>query len=132
MPADNAEAIIRKIGEEWAQHWNRNELDKLIDAYADDAVYLPPHHGAVHGREAIREYLKGPLSHGVRDLTYKVTFIKHSGDLAYDVGRYTMTVPQHGNTRKDEGKYLVVWKKQADGKWRIAADSWSSDLPPAA
>ena len=64
--------------------------------------------------------------------TYQVTFIKHAGVLAYDVGRYTMSVPvKGGGRRQDRGKYLTVWRRQPDGEWRIAADTFSSDLPPA-
>jgi uncharacterized protein (TIGR02246 family) len=134
MPAkqgktDEVVEMIRATGEEWAKHWNAKDLDKLVAAYADDAVYLPPHHAAVHGREAIREYLKIPLSHDVTDLHFDVTYIRHAGELAYDVGRYTMTVPHDGGTRKDQGKYLTVWRREA-GRWRIVADTWSSDLPP--
>jgi len=42
---------------------------------APDAVYLPPHHEAIYGLDAIREYLRGPLSHGVSDLAFDVTYI---------------------------------------------------------
>lgn len=135
MPAvtDEVEALISKIGQEWAQHWNAGDLDRLTQAFAPDAVYMPPHHAAIHGRDAIREYLKTPLKHGVNDLTYEVTFIKHSGDLAYDVGRYSMSLPRpEGGRRQDRGKYLTVWQRQADGQWKIAADTFSSDLPPGA
>jgi len=31
----------------------------------------------------------------------------------------------------DRGKFVVVWKKQADGAWKIVADIWNSDMPPA-
>ena len=128
--ADEVELHISKIGEQWARHWNAGDLDKLIQAFAPDAVYMPPHHAAVHGRDAIYEYLKGPMRHGVGDLTYEVTFIKHSGDLAYDVGRYTMKVPRQGAKRQDRGKYLTVWRRQGSGEWLIVADTWSSDLAP--
>ena len=129
--SDNVEAVIRKTGDDWAKHWNAKDLDKLVAAYAPDAVYLPPHHVAVHGRDAIREYLKGPLAHGVTDLRFEVTYIRRDGELAYDVGRYTMSVPHDGKRRRDEGKYLTVWRRQPDGRWHIAADAWSSDLPAA-
>lgn len=127
---DEVELHISEIGAQWARHWNAGDLNKLIEAYAPDAVYMPPHHAAVHGREAIREYLRGPIQHGARDLKYEVTFVKHSGDLAYDVGQYTMHVPHDGGKREDRGKYLTVWRRQPDGRWLIAADTWSSDLPP--
>lgn len=127
----NASAIIRQTGSDWARHWNSGDLDSLVAAYASDAVYLPPHHVAVHGREAIREYLKGPLSHGVNDLSFEVTYVKQDANVAWDVGTYRMSVPASDGTRKaDHGKYLTVWKR-AGTKWLIAADAWSSDLPPS-
>ena len=127
--AANAAATIHKIGNEWAQNWNAGDLDKVVAAYAPDAVYLPPHHEAVHGREAIRHYLQGPLGHGVSDLAFDVTYIKQSGNVAWDVGTYRMSVPTgDGGKREDHGKYLTVWQRIAS-KWMITADAWSSDLP---
>ena len=51
----NAAPTIRRMGEEWAQHWNAGELDEVVAVYSDDAVYLPPHHKAVHGRSRVFE-----------------------------------------------------------------------------
>ena len=125
----NAAAVVRKTGDEWARNWNEKNLDYVVAAYAPDAVYLPPHHHAVHGRTAIREYLQGPLNHGVSDLRFDVTYVKQHGDVAWDVGTYRMSVPRSDGTKKeDHGKYLTVWKR-AGGKWLITADAWSSDLP---
>jgi uncharacterized protein (TIGR02246 family) len=129
--ADAVEQHITQIGAQWARNWNAGDLGKLIQAFAPDAVYMPPHHAAVHGRDAILEYLKTPMRHGVGELTYEVTFVKHSGDLAYDVGRYTMSVPQARGKRQERGKYLTVWRRQLTGEWLIVADTWSSDLPVA-
>jgi len=124
-----AAATIRRIGDDWARHWNAGELDGVVAAYAVDAVYLPPHHGAVHGRDAIREYLKVPLGHGVSDLAFDVTYIKQQGPTAWDVGTYHMTIPQNDGTKKeDHGKYLSVWRRVGKN-WLLAADAWSSDLP---
>jgi uncharacterized protein (TIGR02246 family) len=125
----NATATIRRVGDDWARHWNAGELDEVVAAYAEDAVYLPPHHEAVHGRDAIREYLKAPLGKGVSDLAFEVTYIKQKGSIAWDVGRYRMSIPQADRTKKeDHGKYLTIWR-QVGKNWLIAADAWSSDLP---
>ena len=132
MPGVSAAATIRRIGDAWAQHWNAGELEGVVEAYADDAVYLPPHHEAVHGRDAIREYVKAPLGRGVTDLVFQVTYIKQQGPVAWDVGTYRMSIPQADGTKKeDRGKYLTVWRR-AGGKWLIVADAWSSDLPASA
>ncbi len=125
----SADRTIRRMGAEWARHWNAGELDAVVATYAENAVYLPPHHEAVHGRDAMREYLKTPLRHGVTDLAFEVTYIKQQGPIAWDVGTYRMTIPQSDGTRKqDRGKYLTVWKRVGKS-WLIAADAWSSDLP---
>lgn len=127
----DAAGTIRMIGNDWARHWNAGELDEVVAAYAANAVYLPPHHPAVHGRDSIREYLKSPLSHGVSDLAFDVTYIKQQGPVAWDVGTYRMNVPVNDGTRKeDHGKYLTVWRRVGK-KWLIVADAWSSDLPPS-
>jgi uncharacterized protein (TIGR02246 family) len=125
----SAASMIRRIGEAWAQHWNAGELEGVIATYAEDAVYLPPHHEAVHGRDAIRDYLKAPIGRGVTDLAFKVTYVKQQGSIAWDVGTYRMSVPQTDGTKKEDcGKYLTVWK-HTGGKWLIVADAWWSDLP---
>lgn len=126
-----AASAIRLMGDEWARHWNAGDLDGVAAVYAEDAVYLPPHHEAVHGREAIREYLKAPLRHGVSDLAFDVTYIKQQGPIAWDVGTYRMTIPRNDEIiKKDHGKYLTVWRR-IGARWLIAADAWSSDLPPS-
>jgi len=128
-PSPDAALVIRTIGSEWAQNWNAGDIEKVVATYAPDAVYLPPHHEAVHDQDAIREYLQGPLGRGVSELAFDVTYIKQSGAVAWDVGTYRMMVPQNDGTKKeDHGKYLTVWKRLG-GRWLIAADAWSSDLP---
>ena len=127
----SAASMIRRIGDAWAQHWNAGELEGVIATYAEDAVYLPPHHEAVYGRDAIRKYLKAPLGRGVTNLAFKVTYIKQHGQIAWDVGTYRMSVPQTDGTKKEDcGKYLTVWR-HAGARWLIVADAWWSDLSPS-
>ena len=37
--------------------------------------------------------------------------------------------PAYAEWETDSGKYVVVWKKQDDGNWRLHVDIWNSDLP---
>jgi len=130
-PAQKADAadVIRRLGNDWARYWNAGDLDRIISSYTEDAVYLPPHHPAVHGREAIREYLLAPQRHGVSELAFDVTYIRQSGAVAWDVGTYRMSVPQSdGSSREDHGKYVTVWQRVGE-RWLIVADAWSSDVP---
>jgi len=41
-----------------------------------------------------------------------------------------MSVPHtNSSPKEDHGKYLTVWRRVGKN-WLIAADAWSSDLPP--
>jgi ketosteroid isomerase-like protein len=59
--------------------------------------------------------------------------VAQSGDLGYTYGTYQLTMNDPaGNPVTDRGKYITVWKKQADGSWKSVADMFNSDLPPPA
>lgn len=54
----------------------------------------------------------------------------HSGDLAYTSGTYQSALKGgSGKASVDKGKYLTIWKKQADGSWKVLFDTFNSDLP---
>jgi len=68
-------------------------------------------------------------------ISWKATKVEvaKSGDLACVSGTYDETMTDaSGKSLKDHGKYVEVWKKQADGTWKVVADIWNSDLPVAA
>jgi hypothetical protein len=49
-------------------------------------------------------------------------------------GTYTMSTKQSLNSAPvtEQGKYVEVWKKQADGKWKVVADIFNTDAPASA
>ena len=54
------------------------------------------------------------------------------GDLGYTSGTYQFSITgSDGKPIPDKGKYVVVWKKDASGKWKVVADIFNSDLPAA-
>jgi ketosteroid isomerase-like protein len=56
-----------------------------------------------------------------------------TGDLGYSQGAYTMTMtdPKTRKVLSEKGKYVTVYKKQADGGWKAVADIANEDAPPA-
>jgi len=49
--------------------------------------------------------------------------------MVYSQGTYTLTMtnPKTKKPLTDKGKYLTVYTKQADGSWKVAADTFNSD-----
>ena len=68
----------------------------------------------------------------VKDMKFHTDEVMVAGDLAVENGTYEMTLlPKGGKEMVDKGKYLTVWKKQADGSWKIVRDINNSDRPGA-
>ena len=43
--------------------------------------------------------------------------------LGNETGRFVLkTVERNGQATTTNGKYVCVWKKQQDGKWKVVAD----------
>jgi ketosteroid isomerase-like protein len=56
-----------------------------------------------------------------------------SGDLAYQRGTFTVaaTPKAGGNARHTQGTFLRIYRRQADGSWRMTRDMFNSDQPAA-
>jgi ketosteroid isomerase-like protein len=108
------------------------DLDKTMSYYSDAAVVMPPNSTSATTKEAIRSGLKDLQASPGATVTWKATRVEvaKSGDLAWVSGVYEeTTIGATGKPVKDRGKYVKVWEKQADGKWKCRADIWNSDLP---
>jgi ketosteroid isomerase-like protein len=124
-----AEQAVRNADAEWSKVAGAKDLDKTVSFYADDAIVLPPNRAAVTTTTGTRDLWKGFLD-SLTDISWKTTRVEvaKSGDMAFLVGSYELTMK---DGTKDKGKYCEVWKKQSDGKWKVATDMFSSDLPAA-
>ena len=58
--------------------------------------------------------------------------VAKSGDLGYAQGGYTMTMtdPKTKKVLTVNGKYVEVFRKQADGGWKAVEDIINEDAPP--
>lgn len=112
---DNALSLI---AERWKDAYNAGDPDKVASFYTEDATYLTQHFvtGIVHGRHAIRAYVKNGTDAKYKVDSLKVLSTHCSGDFAYTITRYEST----NGTQKAFGVNLVVLRK-INGKWMIVA-----------
>ena len=127
------ESILRNLDDQWSKAAGAKDVDKTVSYYANDASVMPPNSSLATGKEPIRAIWKGMLGAPGFSGGWKSTKVDvaRSGDLAYVSGSYELTENDaNGKPVTDKGKYLEVWKKQADGTWKCVADIFNSDLPP--
>jgi len=133
--AKNTEQALRDLDAQWSAAAGTKDLDKTISFYSEDAVVLPTNAPAATTKEAIRSTWKDLLASPGLAISWKTTKVEvaKSGDIAYTTGTYELAMNDaSGKPINDRGKYVEVWKKQADGKWKVAVDIWNSDLPLSA
>jgi uncharacterized protein (TIGR02246 family) len=119
------EAAIRAASQEWSNAASNRDLEKAVSFYADDATYNPPGAPLASGKDAIRKVWANVVAIPGGNLRWQTSKVEvaRSGDLAYDTGAYTLTKNDaSGKPVTAKGKYVVVWKKQPDGKWKVIQD----------
>jgi uncharacterized protein (TIGR02246 family) len=120
------EATIRAADANFAQWALAKDLDKCVSLYADDAVAFAPGMPAVIGTDNIRKFLSGLTSAPGLQLNIHIASVDvaRSGDLAVDRGTVDATITnKKGKANTSTSEYVLVWKKQADGSWKILADT---------
>jgi len=129
--AAGAADAIHRLDAEFMKAANARNAAALVKAfYAPDAVLMPPNHGAVEGREKIAGFLQGLIDSGLTSIKLDTSTVASVGDLAYGQGRYTLDLsPPGGTPIQDVGKYIVVYRRQANGGWRAVSDIFNSDHP---
>ena len=131
--AADAQAI-KDLDVQWSKTAMAKDVDGVVGFYSDDAVVLPPNEPVATSKGAIRGGWAELLGPGV-DVSWQMSSLEvaKAGDIAYETGTYAVAMKDaKGNPANDKGKIVVVWKKQTDGKWKAAVDTWNSDLPAVA
>jgi uncharacterized protein (TIGR02246 family) len=126
---------LRDLDAKWSAAAGAKDVDKTVSYYAESAVVMPPNASAATTKESIRSAWKEMLTTPGAAISWKATKVEvaKAGDLAYVSGTYEETMTDaSGKPVNDHGKYVEVWEKQADGKWKCGADIWNSDLPATA
>ena len=129
------EQALRDLDAQWSKDAEAKDVDKTVSYYAESAVVMPPNASAAMTKEAIRSAWKEMLTTPGAAINWKATKVEvaKAGDLAYVSGTYEETMNDaSGRSVKDHGKYVEIFKKQADGTWKVVADIWNSDLPASA
>jgi ketosteroid isomerase-like protein len=92
----------------------------FVEYATADAVLFVAGVGPVRGPAAIgRVYASGPKI--LLEWTPEFAEVAASGDLAWSWGYGRWTV-QDGSGKTGTTNYVTVWRRQADGRWKWAAD----------
>lgn len=130
----NAEDAVRAADAAWLKAYEAKDVDKSVTFLDENASMLAPNTPIATGKTAVAKLIARDLA----QLDSKIRWhpdkagVAQSGELGYTSGFYDWSFKdKSGKVISDTGKYLTVWKKQPDGKWKVLFDTYNSDNPPA-
>ena len=117
---------IERLSLEYTRVYNAGQLDKILDFFAEDAMTLSPDQEPVRGREALRRYYEAAFKREPHpDLVVTSIRSEQSGDLLYDSGRWTQSLPMpDGKSQQFTGYYLSIYKKIGGG-WKTVTSTFN-------
>jgi ketosteroid isomerase-like protein len=108
---------------------------RVVALYDADAVMLPPNADLVEGLEGVKGYRFGFIGTPGVELRFEIlrAEVSASADMGWTLALGDITINRpDGTVGSDLVRDFHVWKKQADGSWKVVADIWNSGLPAAA
>jgi uncharacterized protein (TIGR02246 family) len=137
---------VSSVSREWATAWNAKQLDRTLGLYTSDAAFFTAEGQRYSGLPAIRKLFQQGLDSADPNITFHNLSSRVSGDLAYDSGEFSEALtftgkakplvdtgskqPPPGTKLNAQGYYLMVLRRQQDGRWLIVEHMWTF-MPPA-
>jgi len=113
--------------------YEAGDATAIGNLYMPDAISESNNQPSLVGRDAIVASLKGMFEQVGVKTTLTPAETRTLGNVGLDRGTYTVTVtPKAGAPPStSEGRYMVIYVKDADGTWRVSRDMDNGLMPPA-
>ena len=96
-----------------------------VDAYTDDAIFVAPGVPAIEGRSALLD-VAPHIAISSMEIVADSTL--GTGDFAATLGHATWVRGPNGPDQLIRRRFLMVWRRESDGRWRIAREMLSEDV----
>ncbi len=109
----------------------RGDAAGCAAVYTEDAKIMPFDSPAVTGKEAAQAVWQGYIDMGSKGVTLQTLDLEELGpDRAIERGAATLEIQtEGGQTVQALAKFIVAWKRHADGSWKWDWDCWNMDAP---
>src|SRR5262245_12915799 len=114
----------------FTEAYNSKNAKAMAEAYAEDAIAFPADAPQVSGRENIAKMWQGFMDAGFTDFTVTTKEAEEDSKFGYSSGVWTGKAKDKDGKPVDlTGKYVTIWKKDADGKLKLYRNIFNDDSP---
>lgn len=119
-------SAIRAAERALAQAFESPDLTAWVDSYTDDAIFVGPGVPAIEGRSGL---LDAAPQISISSMEIAADSTLGTGDFAATLGRATwVSGPKGSDAPRVRRRFLMVWRRELDGAWRIAREMLNEDL----
>jgi uncharacterized protein (TIGR02246 family) len=118
------ERAIREVHSTWIDAVNAGDLVCLLSLMADDVVFLNPGQ-APFGRDGFSPGFSAAHQQSRINCISELEDVVVVGEVAYTLSRDSLSVTPRvgGETMQLAGHRVTIYRKQPDGRWRLARDA---------
>jgi ketosteroid isomerase-like protein len=124
-----AGAQIVKADTEFARSVADRNRERFLSLIAETATFNGGSPNELRGRDAIMKGWEDFFTADGPTLTWAPSKgeVIGAGDVGYTIGRSVLRAKdKDGKPTERIGQYVTVWKKQADGSWKVVFDTGST------
>ena len=122
--AATREAVMQ-ADRDFATAFQSRRVEGWVSWFDTAGVQVEPGGTMPRGHDAIRAHMTKTFGDTASVLTWRPTAAEVSADgtMAYTIGEYDFYVRGKDSARTaSSGRYLTVWRRQADSSWKVLAD----------
>lgn len=126
-------AAIAEFNRQYLKAINDEDIATLSGLTTEDHIMIASGRAPLVGKAANDAANSRVFKQFDIDETWTPVETVVSGDVAYQRGTFTVaaTPKAGGNTTRTSGNFLRIYRRQADGSWRMTRDMFNSEQPPA-
>ena len=116
---------IVQLSKEWSEAASKNDVEKTVSYWADDAILISAGQPTLNGKDAIRKMVEESFKMPGFKISWQPqnVVVSENGDMAYMIEDSQMTFSD--STEKSttlNNKAVSIWRKQSDGSWKNVVD----------
>ena len=118
--------VLEDFDAAYNKAFNQGDAAGCAAFFTEDVILLAPDQPITRGKRAFEEIYQSRMdktSGGTH--CNKLVEYGTEGDLAYQVGTYAVT----GADQAEQGKFVNILRRQADGTWKVTVSIFNSDRP---
>ena len=130
QPLRDVESQLRDQTQDFVTSFNTGNYDLAARLFANDGVLMAPQYEGAYGQKQVERLLRELGEAGLSELRMETMRVDHSGDMAMELGRFSLVMRKaDGTLIPERGNYVRVWRRL--GAWLLMADCWSWTAPAA-